>query len=123
MFVAALVVAAVARHPEQYAARLLSWMLILSVGVEETWAGLFHIFFPHTAATSIGWQVSPFQFEIGVADLAIGLTAIASFWRPRSFKAATVCYVSSSMRAWPLVTFGKPWFRATTPKTISACCC
>lgn len=94
MFVAALVVAAVARHPEQYAARLLSWMLILSVGVEETWAGLFHIFFPHTAATSIGWQVSPFQFEIGVADLAIGLTAIASFWRPRSFKAATVCYVT-----------------------------
>jgi hypothetical protein len=44
------------------------------------WAGLFHVFFPHVAAASIGWEVSPFQFEVGVADIAIGLTAIASFW-------------------------------------------
>lgn len=28
-----------------------------------------------TAAALIGWQVSPFQFEVGMADLAIGATA------------------------------------------------
>jgi hypothetical protein len=60
------------------------------VGVEELWAGLFHVFFPHVAAASIGWDVSPFQFEIGVADIAIGLTAIASFWRSLPFKAAAI---------------------------------
>ena len=27
-------------------------------------AGLFHVFFPHVAAVSIGWEVSPFQFEV-----------------------------------------------------------
>jgi hypothetical protein len=94
MFVAALVVAALVRQPPNFPSRLLAWMLLLSVGVEESWAGLFHVFFPHVAAASIGWEVSPFQFEIGVADIAIGVTAIASFWRSLSFKAATVSYVT-----------------------------
>jgi hypothetical protein len=94
MFVAAAIVATVVKQPAMFSERLLRWMLLLSVGVEETWAGLFHIFFPQTAASSIGWTVSPFQFEIGVADVAIGLTAIASFWRPPSFRAATISYVT-----------------------------
>jgi len=93
MFVAAIVVAALLRKPEAFSARLLAWMLLLSVGIEETWAGLFHVFAPHLAASSIGWEVSPFQFEIGVADIAIGLTAIVAFWRGDAFKAATICYV------------------------------
>lgn len=67
--------------------------MLLSVGGEETWAGLFHVFFPQIAAASIGWQLSPFQFEIGVADLAVGVTAIVSFWRSIDFKAAVIVYV------------------------------
>lgn len=94
MFVVAFIVAGSTDRQASFPIRLLSWMLLLSVGVEETWAGLFHVFFAKVAASSIGWQVSPFQFEIGVADLAIGVTAIASFWRPLSFKAATVSYVT-----------------------------
>ena len=46
------------------------------------------------AAVLIGWQVSPFQFEVGMADLAIGVTAIVAFWRDLSFKAAAVCAAS-----------------------------
>ena len=38
----------------------------------------------------IGRQVSPFQFEVGMADLAIGITAILTFWRELAFKAAAV---------------------------------
>jgi hypothetical protein len=94
MFVAAFVVAASTSRPAGFSTRLLCWMLLLSVGVEETWAGLFHVFFARVAASSIGWQVSPFQFEIGVADIAIGVTAIVSFWRSLPFKAATVSYVT-----------------------------
>ena len=94
MFVVAFIVAALTRRPVRFSTRLLCWLLLLSVGVEETWAGLFHVFFAKVAASSIGWQVSPFQFEIGVADIAIGVTAIASFWRSLSFKAATVSYVT-----------------------------
>ena len=94
MFVAALALAAFVKQPADFSTRLLCWMLLRSVGVEELWAGLFHVFFPHVAAASIGWEVSPFQFEIGVADIAIGLTAIASFWCSLPFKAATTAYVT-----------------------------
>jgi hypothetical protein len=86
MFVAASAAAVFYKSLAPFSTRLLCWMLLLSVGVEELWAGLFHVFFAHVAAASIGWEVSPFQFEIGVADIAIGLTAIASYWRPLPFR-------------------------------------
>jgi hypothetical protein len=74
--------------------RLLAWLLLLPIGVTGLWAGISHVFFPATAAAHIGWQVSPFQFEVGMADLAIGVTACISFWRDLSFKAAAVCTAS-----------------------------
>jgi hypothetical protein len=49
---------------------------------------------PHVAARFIGWQVSPFQFEMGVTDIAFGVTAIIAFWRSLTFKAATVTFIS-----------------------------
>jgi hypothetical protein len=93
LFAAAFVVAGLLKQPTHFPTRLLNWLLLLSVGGEEVWAGLFHVFFPEVAAASIGWQVSPFQFEIGVADLAIGVTAVIAFWRSIDFKAAVIVYV------------------------------
>jgi hypothetical protein len=52
------------------------------------------VFFPNIAASSIGWANSPFQYEIGVADIAIGIVAILSFWRSLEFKAAVVIYIA-----------------------------
>ena len=49
---------------------------------------------PQVAAASIGWQVSPFQFEVGVADIAIGLVGIIAFWRSLAFKSAVVGYIT-----------------------------
>ncbi len=94
MFVAALLAALLAPKPRPFRARLLDWMLLLSIGISYVWAGFFHVFFPELAARSIGWAVSPFQFEIGVADMAIGIAAIASFWRSLPFKAAVVVYIA-----------------------------
>lgn len=93
VFVGAFVLAAVTKSPIYFAARLLRWLL-LSIGIAYTWAGFFHIVFPHVAASSIGWQVSPFQFEIGVADASIGIVAIISFWRSLDFKGALVGYIT-----------------------------
>ncbi|MFG1397506.1 DUF6790 family protein [Roseixanthobacter pseudopolyaromaticivorans] len=93
LFVAAFVLAAVTRTPAYFPARLLGWLL-LSAGLAYAWAGVFHILFPRIAAASIGWAVSPFQFEIGVADTAIGLVAIVSFWRTLDFKGPVVGYLS-----------------------------
>jgi hypothetical protein len=74
------------------AARYLEWLLLLSVGFESLWGGLFHVFSPARAAAFIGWQVSPFQFEIGIADIAFGVVGVASFWRSIDFKAAVVWF-------------------------------
>jgi hypothetical protein len=94
LFVVALVIAAARRGHKSTAERFLSWILLLPVGVTGLWAGAFHVFLPGTAAALIGWEVSPFQFEVGMADLAIGVTACISFWRDLSFKAAAVSVAS-----------------------------
>ncbi|MGE3147989.1 MAG: DUF6790 family protein [Pseudorhodoplanes sp.] len=94
LFAAAIVAAALRKTPTNAAERYLSWILLLPIGVTGLWAGITHVFFPATAAAHIGWQVSPFQFEVGMADLAIGITACLSFWRDLSFKAAAVCAAS-----------------------------
>lgn len=92
LFVLALLIPTL--HGPRSADAYLSWLLLLSVGIDGLWAGLFHVFMPHVAAGFIGWQVSPFQFEMGVTDIAFGLTAIAAFWRSLSFQAATVTFIS-----------------------------
>jgi hypothetical protein len=90
-FVLALLLATVTRGIPQPAERYLSWIL-LSLGLQGVWAGGTHVLFPETAARFIGWQVSPFQFEIGIADIAHGVVALLSFWRPLAFKAAVVTF-------------------------------
>lgn len=94
LFDIALVVAAICRGHDSAAERFLSWMLLLPIGLTGIWAGVFHVFFPTLAAKLIGWEVSPFQFEVGMADLAIGVTACLAFWRSIGFKAAAVCATS-----------------------------
>jgi hypothetical protein len=94
LFVAALVIAGIRTHPKPAAERFLAWLLLLPIGISGLWAGTAHVFFPSTAAAHIGWQTSPFQFEVGMADFAVGVTACLAFWRDLSFKAAAVSAAS-----------------------------
>lgn len=70
--------------PERY----LAWVLLLAVGLDAIWAGLFHVFFPDVASAQIGWQPSPYEFEVGVADIAYGVVAVLAFWRGLAFQTA-----------------------------------
>ena len=72
----------------------LSWLLLLSIGITSLWAGLYHTIWPETAAEFIGWHTSPFQFEMGMSDIALGIVAIMSFWRSLEFKSAVVIWVA-----------------------------
>ena len=90
LFIAALALAATVRTSTPAADQFLAWILLLPIGVAGLWAAVFHLFFPGVAAADIGWEVSPFQFEVGMSDLAIGATACLSFWRSLDFKAAAV---------------------------------
>lgn len=92
MFVAAIAAAFFSRRPESVPERYLAWLLLLAVGVDGIWAGIFHIFFPSIASGQIGWAASPFEFEIGVADLALGIAAAISFRRSLSFMSGVATY-------------------------------
>jgi hypothetical protein len=53
---------------------------IIFVGIGQTMAGLEHIFNGPEIARGIGWAPgSPFQYEVGVANIAIGIAALLSF--------------------------------------------
>jgi hypothetical protein len=88
------VIIALARRHAPAAERLLAWILLLPIGVTGLWSGSYHVFFPAIAAGHIGWQISPFQFEVGMADLAIGVTACFAFWCDLNFKVAAVSAAS-----------------------------
>ncbi|MGH6736025.1 MAG: DUF6790 family protein [Methyloceanibacter sp.] len=56
--------------------RLLCYVFIFPLGVQGLWAFVGHVFFPDRAAADIGWAPSPFQFEVGYANLGIGLASL-----------------------------------------------
>lgn len=90
--IAAVICATLIRRDQHWARRYLSWILLLAVGVDGLWAGLFHVFFPAIASAQIGWQQSPFEFEVGIADIALGAVAVLAFWRSLSFQSAVALY-------------------------------
>jgi len=53
-------------------------MLALSLALQSLWAGFSHIVWTERVAQSIGWPASPFQIEIGGANLGIGIGALAA---------------------------------------------
>ncbi|HEY5301887.1 MAG TPA: DUF6790 family protein [Acetobacteraceae bacterium] len=97
LLVLALVIAALLRGHGAPAHRFLSWVLLLPIGVTFLWAAFYHLVLPAQSAAFIGWQPSPFQFEVGIADLAMGVTACIAFASTLSFKAAAVLVSSISL--------------------------
>lgn len=66
------------------------WMSFFALGFTCIFAFIGHIFFSKMTAISIGWAISPFQFEVGMADLALGVLGIASYVAGFGFRLATV---------------------------------
>ena len=61
--------------------RLLRYLFLFPLGIQGLWAFIGHVFFPDRAAAAIGWATSPFQYEVGVANLGLGLAAIYAAFR------------------------------------------
>ena len=109
MFVAALIAALLAPKSRRFRARLLDWMLLLSIGISYVWAGFFHVFFPELAARSIGWAVAPSSSRSAWPT-----------WRsasPPSHRSGEACRSKPplwstsrcSASAWRSAMSGKPW--------------
>jgi hypothetical protein len=75
-------------HESGFAKQLLKWVLLLSVGVQGIYTFVGHVFLPAYSAEHIGWPDSPFQYEVGIADLTVGVLGLIAFWSNCSFRAA-----------------------------------
>lgn len=64
-------------------------ILFYGVGLVMLWAFLFHAFFQHAAASSIGWIPSPFEWELGWAECGLGIVALLSLYRGFEMRLAT----------------------------------
>jgi hypothetical protein len=71
---------------------VLMWQLAVGLGLGFIWAGLGHLLVPDQVAASIGWAAgSPFQREVGMWDLALGIVGVLCLKiRNEGFFAATI---------------------------------
>jgi len=68
----------------------LLWFLVIAVGVTSVVAFIAHTVFADTTAASIGWPAgNPFQSEVAVANLAVGVLGILCYWMRGNFWVAT----------------------------------
>lgn len=74
------------------------WVVLFSLGFSNLYVFIMHAFFPIMSAATIGWQTSPFQFEVAMADLSLGVLGVLSFRASRGFRIATV--LSSVIMLW-----------------------
>jgi hypothetical protein len=69
----------------------LLWLLVITVGLASVSAFIAHTVFADATAQSIGWPAgNPFQSEVAVANLAVGILGILCYWMRGNFWIATV---------------------------------
>ena len=69
--------------------QLFRWVSLLGAGAVGLFTFACHVFAPEQTAANIGWATSPFQYEVGMADLAIGVLGVVAFWSGLGFRLAT----------------------------------
>jgi hypothetical protein len=68
-------------------------LLFYGIGFGFLWAGIFHAFFQHLAAAAIGWQPSPFEWELAFAEFGVAVIALMSLGRGYEMRlAATIVF-------------------------------
>ena len=76
---------------EAIAKILLLWLLVIAVGLGGIMAFIGHTVFASSTAASIGWPAgNPFQTEVAVANLAVGVLGVLCYWLRDNFWVATV---------------------------------
>jgi hypothetical protein len=74
-------------------------LIVFMYGVGGIFAFLHQTFFANHAATFIGWATgSPFQYEVGIANLAFGVLGLLCFFYKELFWWATI--IATTVLAW-----------------------
>jgi hypothetical protein len=71
------------------AATYLLYMLVIYVGLMGLLTAYAHVFRPIQTSASIGWSTSPYEYEVGMADLTVGVLGILCLWLRGNFWLAT----------------------------------
>ena len=68
----------------------LQWFLVIAVGIGGIFFFIAHTVFADSTAASIGWPAgNPFQYEVALANLHIGILGILCYWIRGNFWLAT----------------------------------
>lgn len=69
---------------------LLLYMFIINVALAGLWSFMGHVFFPDDLAKYMGFGPgSPFQYEVGMANLAFAILGLLCIWERGDFWLAT----------------------------------
>ena len=99
----------------------LLYLFVFYVGVMGLFTSVFHVFFQARASASIGWAPSPFEYEVGIADLTVGVLGILCIWFRGNFWLATAIAESVLVLGRRHRTRAARWSRTiTTPRTTPA---
>lgn len=80
-----------ANNPRRQAEIFLIYLFGIGVGANGIGNAFGHLFLSDLVANTIGWQAgSPFQLEVGFANLGIGILGIIAMGRRDGFREATV---------------------------------
>ena len=94
--IAATIHLAISRHPltfKRFIDIYLAYILPVSIGLMGIIGFIAHIFYGPETAKMIGWPPNnPFQLEIGMANLAMGVAGILCIWFRKRFWLATVIF-------------------------------
>ena len=75
-------------------------VLFYCVGIGFIYTGILHAYLQQVAAPSIGWQPSPFEFELGWMEIPLGVVALLALWRGYEFRlAATIVFAVFALAA------------------------
>src|ERR1700679_1231132 len=77
------------------AATYLLYLLVIYVGLMGLLTAYAHVFRPVQTSASIGWSTSPYEYEVGMADLTVGVLGICCLWLRGNFWLATTIVYSS----------------------------
>jgi hypothetical protein len=67
----------------------LIYLFFIYVGVMGLLTAYAHVFRPLQTSASIGWSTSPYEYEVGMADLTVGVLGVLCLWFRGNFWLAT----------------------------------
>jgi hypothetical protein len=70
--------------------KLLCWYVFFSIGIDNFYNFVIHVFFGEMSARFIGWADSPFQFEVGVASLGFAAVGLLAAFRSFDLRLAAI---------------------------------